>query len=78
MREKLAYYAHDAWSRWMKYLFYRSITEKDGSYSIPKQLVDIWKRQSETEYSILEDQEKVPYQVEADRIIKILEEIYSE
>jgi len=40
--EELAAYAHDAWSRWMKYLFDESIEVGDGCYEIPAPLVRRW------------------------------------
>ncbi len=37
MREKLAEYAHEAWSGWMRYLFEKSERNPDGNchYSCP-------------------------------------------
>jgi len=43
-KEKLAEYAHDAWSRWVIYLFERCTKNVDGSITIPKELVERWTR----------------------------------
>lgn len=48
VREKLAEYAHNAWSGWMKYLFDKSIINNDGTCTIPKWAVERWQRQLNT------------------------------
>ena len=68
LREKLAAYAHDAWSRWMKYLFSKSTKNPDGSVTIPKDLVDRWTRQMTTKYEDLPEKEKPSDRDEADTI----------
>lgn len=72
MREKIANYAHVAWSGWMDYLFEKSETNEDGTVTIPKWAVDRWKRQSNTEYMDLPDDEKESDLKEADRMIAIV------
>jgi hypothetical protein len=44
LREKLVEYAHEAWSRWMRYLFSKSIVNSDGSVTIPASFVKRWAR----------------------------------
>jgi len=84
-REDLANYAHEAWSGWMKYLFSHCFPEtkldiscgviyKTGDLVIPKWAVERWKRQMETEYKDLPEDEKKSDRKEADRIIKIIED----
>ena len=68
-REALADYAHDVWSRWMQYLFSKSKQNTDGSVTIPKDLVDRWKRQMTTSYLKLSEKEKDSDRDEADKII---------
>lgn len=70
--ELLADYEHDRWSRWQKYLFDKCIKNDDGSLTIPKQLVDRWSRQINTNYGNLSAEEQSSDKKEADRILKIL------
>ena len=72
-REKLAGYAHRAWSGWMKYLFSKGKFNIDGTWTMPKWAVDRWARQSETPYSKLPESEKKSDRGEADRMIRIVE-----
>jgi len=71
-REKLAAYAHDAWSGWMKYLFEKSILNNDGSVTIPEWAVERWTRQMDTDYSELPESEKVSDRKEADEMLSIM------
>lgn len=70
--EKLAAYAHDAWTGWMKYLFSKSIINDDGTATIPKWAVDRWTRQCDTTYEDLPEEEKTSDRNEADKIISIM------
>ncbi|HKI83758.1 MAG TPA: hypothetical protein VKA63_05415 [Candidatus Krumholzibacteria bacterium] len=72
-RAKLAEYAHDAWSGWMKYLFAKSEHNSDGTVTIPKWAVDRWRRQSETEYADLPKGEQRSDLDEADAILGVLD-----
>lgn len=67
-RERLATYAHSAWSGWMKYMFSKSDQNADGSVTIPKELVARWTRQMYTPYSELPEDEKNSDRDEADKI----------
>lgn len=71
--ELLADFEHDRWSRWQKYLFSKCIVNVDGSLTIPKELVDRWVRQMDTDYDHLSEQEKNSVRKEAIRIIKCIE-----
>jgi len=71
-REILAAEAHDAWSGWMEYLFTKCIQNTDKSVTIPKSMVDRWKRQLDTPYAKLSEQEKDSDRKEADRYLKII------
>ena len=70
--EVLADYAHKAWSGWMIYLFKKASENKDGSVTIPSDLVERWKRQSITEYKDLPEKEKDSDRVEAKEILSVL------
>lgn len=72
MREQLAEYAHEAWSGWMKYLFEKSQHNDDGTVTIPAWAVERWKRQMNTAYADLPEQEKESDRAEADEIMAIL------
>lgn len=72
MREKLAEYAHAAWSGWMKYLFEKSTQNTDGTVTIPAWAVSRWQRQMNTLYEALPANEKESDGVEADRMIAIM------
>ena len=72
VREKLAEYAHDAWSGWMNYMFSKSDLNNDGTVTIPKSLVERWKRQMKTDYRELPDTEKASDLKEADEMLAIM------
>ena len=71
IREKIASYAHQAWSGWMKYMFSKSQIYSDGSVTIPASLVTRWKRQIDTPYPDLPVQEKLSDLEEADKILSL-------
>lgn len=72
LREQLAEYAHTAWSGWMKYMFSKSITNSDGTVTIPASLVKRWTRQANTPYRSLPSNEKKSDREEADKMIYIM------
>lgn len=71
-RERLAEYAHDAWSGWMVYMFSKSDKNEDGTMTIPKWAVERWSRQATTKYSGLPEGEKASDRDEADRMLAII------
>lgn len=78
MVEEHADFAHSAWSGWMKYLFSKSTSNKDGSETIPKDLVDRWKRQLKTDYKDLTEDEKESDRDEAKKVLKIVQRYLNE
>lgn len=73
--ERLAAKEHDSWARWMDYLFNRCDIErgKDGfRYVIPHELVERWKRQVDTPYTDLSEQEKQSDRDEVAHILPII------
>ena len=61
MREELANLCHEQWSGWMKYLFSKMSEDKSnlGPYLfMPKWAEDRWKRQMNTAYKDLSEEEK--------------------
>lgn len=72
LREEIAKYSHESWSRWMQYLFEHSIRNpSDDSVTIPAKLVDRWTRQSSTPYDELPIDERQSDLKEADAILSI-------
>jgi hypothetical protein len=72
VREKLAWYAHNAWSGWMIYLFGKSRRNEDGSFTIPADLAERWWRQLKTDYEALPENEKESDRKEADIMLEIV------
>jgi hypothetical protein len=72
MIEKLAEYAHNTWSKWMKHLFSQCVPQPDGSLIIPPDHVEHWKRQMNTSYEGLTGIEKISDRKEAEKILSIL------
>lgn len=72
--DKLADYEHDRWSKWQKYLFSKCIFNKDGNLIIPKEYVDRWTRQMNTNYDNLSNEEKNSDIKEANRIIECIKD----
>ena len=70
--EELAALEHVGWSRWMEHLFEKSIHNDDGTVTIPAWAVERWKRQVDTPYSELTDQEKESDRDEARKILDII------
>lgn len=71
VKDKLADYAHDAWSEWMKYIFSECKLIGNGSYVIPKKLVERWKRQMNTGFYALSAKEQKSDYAQAARIMDI-------
>ena len=74
-REKLAAYAHDAWSGWMRYMFDKSEFNDDGSVTIPASLVKRWQYQMLTPYQDLPEEMKPSDRDEADKILAIVKDV---
>lgn len=72
LTEELADLAHRQWARWMEYLFEKSTLNEDGTVTIPKWAVDRWKRQVNTEYKDLPEEEKESDRNEARRVIEAI------
>lgn len=71
LKERLANYAHEAWSEWMRYMFSKTTFNKDGTATIPKELVERWTFQMDTKYSDLPENMKKSDREEANKIISI-------
>lgn len=78
MREDLAKLAHDQWSGWMKYLFSKGTFSDDGTFTIPKELVDRWVRQMHASYHELSEQERDSDRKEADKFLEVFEQVFND
>jgi len=59
LKEKLASKAHDIWAQWTNYFLYTcGKINQDGSITIPKEFVDRWTKQIQTNYLELTEKEK--------------------
>jgi len=71
MREELAAYSHNAWAGWMNYQRTKGSYNPDGSFTINKESMIRWDRQSKTDFYDLPDTEKKSDFSEADKILAI-------
>jgi hypothetical protein len=72
--ELLADKEHASWARWMAYLFRICRKERDGSITIPPELVVHWQIQIDTPYSELTEREKQSDRAEVAHILPIIRE----
>jgi len=78
--EALADYAHDAWSGWMRYLFSKCLGVLDHGADacetvIPEWATKRWRRQMNTPYKDLPEEEKESDRVEARKILSIINKL---
>ena len=71
--ELFAEIEHNSWSRWMEYLFSKGEFLPDGSWVMPKTLVDHWTRQVNTDYDSLTEREKESDRKEVYKMLQKLE-----
>lgn len=69
LREKLAALQHTFWANWMEYLFNKSIDNQDGTFTVPADQVTRWKRQMQTAYEELPEEEKASDRELADQML---------
>lgn len=69
--ETLASYEHDRWSRWQTHLHNQCIRNQDGTFTIPKEDVERWVKQIQTNYEELSEEEKEADRLEARRILEV-------
>ncbi len=73
MREQLAALAHEQWSGWVLWMFEQGGTfNPDGTWTMTKDKVDRWLRQSGTAYAELPETEKDSDRKEADKVLAII------
>jgi len=72
--ESVADLVHDVWCGWMNYMFSKSVVNADGSVTIPADLVERWKRQANTIYEHLPENEKQSDKTIAAKYVELLHE----
>ena len=72
LRDKLAAVQHEIWAHWMRYQFSVCIPQEDGSLLIPAKKVERWRRQMETVYADLTEQEQRSDLEQADKVLAAL------
>ncbi|WP_413725613.1 hypothetical protein [Sodalis sp. RH16] len=72
--EKLAAIEHERWAHWQKHLHSKCYRNKDGSLTIPSDLVEHWEKQIDTPYNALSDQEQDSDREQVSKILPILVE----
>lgn len=72
LKERLAKFAHIQWSGWMDYLFSKCTINEDGTATIPAWAVMRWKRQINTRYEDLPEEEKWSDRREAQGMIDVI------
>jgi len=74
LREKLAAVQHAIWMHWMKYMFTCGTFNPDGSWTMPAEKVDRWRRQMVTDFADLTLQEQKSDYEQADKVCMVLEQ----
>jgi len=72
VKEKLANIEHQRWSDWQKYLHSKCIKNNDGGLTIPKESVEHWEKQINTDYKDLTEKEKDSDREQVDRYLPII------
>jgi len=72
LRELFANQAHASWAGWVNYLFSISTTTPDGVVVIPKKTAMRWRRQMQTHYIDLPEEEKESDRKEVDEYLALL------
>jgi hypothetical protein len=70
--EELAAIEHERWAHWQRYVHGKAMRGRDGSLTIPADLVSRWERQIETPYSALSEPEKQSDRDQVRRYLPVL------
>jgi hypothetical protein len=74
IRDRIAAVQHAIWAHWMTYLFSCCSQNPDGSYVIPQEKVERWKRQMTTSYENLTVKEQASDLEQADKVLKLFQD----
>ena len=72
LRERIADMQHRIWTHWMRYFYTQCIPNPDGTFTIPVEKTEHWRRQMTTDYCDLTEKEKDSDRSQADKILKVL------
>jgi hypothetical protein len=72
IKEALADTQHAIWSHWMKYMFSCGTFNEDGTWVMPKDKVERWSRQMNTDYVLLTEKEKDSDRHQADKVLSVI------
>jgi len=72
LTEALAEYAHDVWSRIKLSTFEKGSEHSTGGLLIPREVVSKWRKQIDSSYYLLSEDEKESDREEAKKILNIL------
>jgi hypothetical protein len=78
MLDKLANLQHEIWSHWMRYLFEISSQNEDGTVTIPADKVERWKRQMNTKYLELSNDEQESDLEQARKVIAVISQSFDD
>lgn len=73
--ESLAEYVHDVWSRIKLSTFEKGSEHSTGGVLIPREVVSRWRRQIDSSYYLLSEDEKESDREEARKILTIIHEL---
>ena len=80
LRERLAAEQHEIWVHCMEHIrywaaeFHRKSEHDDLHFALPEELIERWRRQMNTSYADLPEEEKGSSRYQADKIISVLAE----
>lgn len=77
LRELLADIQHAIWAHWMKYMFTQGTYNDDGTWTMPKEKVNHWTRQMNTNYAQLTERERDSDRDQAVKILKALSRYFT-
>lgn len=63
---------HTRWAKWQRYLHSLCVKNPDGSLTIPKERVERWERQINTQYSELPENEKEYDRIEVRKYLPLI------
>jgi hypothetical protein len=74
MLDELAAIEHERWAHWQRYVHEQGVLERDGSLTIPAELVARWERQITTHYEDLSEAEKNSDKDQVARYLDLIKE----
>ena len=72
LHEELADLCHEQWAGWMRYLFDNGIDNYDGSWTMPAEFVERWRRQMKMPYLKLSKSEQDSDRREVDKFLEVV------